>query len=159
MKHLLLISTFLLTSLIASAQKSVIPSTIAPFRILNVADSTYFTPVNLKKNKSTVLIYFAPDCDHCEQYTKAILSKINNFKNSQLVFITFARYEPTKAYVKKFKLDKYPNITVGTEGYTYTVQRFYRINTTPFTAIYNKSGQLVKTFAKDPKVEEVSALL
>jgi hypothetical protein len=143
MKHLLLISTFLLTSLIASAQKSVIPSTIAPFRILNVADSTYFTPVNL----------------NCEQYTKAILSKINNFKNSQLVFITFARYEPTKAYVKKFKLDKYPNITVGTEGYTYTVQRFYRINTTPFTAIYNKSGQLIKTFAKDPKVEEVSALL
>lgn len=159
MKRLLILTFFLLSATFVFAQQNVVPQTIAPFRILNVADSTYYTPADLKKNKPTVIIYFAPDCDHCDQFTKEILSKIKGFNNAQMVFITFAQYQATKNFVKKYNLNKHPNITVGTEGYTYTVQRFYKISTTPFTAVYNKNGQLVKTFAKNPKVEEVIALL
>lgn len=159
MKYLLLALFFFFTSGSVFAQKKAIPQEIPPYRILTVPDSTYQTPADLKKNRPVIVIYFAPDCDHCEQFAQSIIRKIKTLRDAQLIFITFAGYQSTKNFVKKFGLSKYPNITVGTEGYTYTVQRFYRVTITPFTAVYHKSGRLLKTFSKIPKVEDMTALL
>lgn len=159
MKYLFIAFFFLFGSMETFAQRNPVPQGIPPFRILSIADSTYLTPANLKKNKPVVIIYFAPDCDHCLKFTKAILSKIKTFRDAQLIFITFAGYRNTKDFVKKFGLAKYPNITVGTEGYTYTVQRFYKVSITPFTAVYDKQQRLLKTFPQIPNVEEITSLL
>ncbi|MGV8878573.1 MAG: TlpA family protein disulfide reductase [Sphingobacteriaceae bacterium] len=159
MKYLFIFLFFLFGSTETFAQRNPVQQGIPPFRILSVADSTYFTPVNLKKNKPVVVIYFAPDCDHCFKFTKAILGKIKTFRDAQLIFITFAGYKNTKDFVKKFGLAKYPNIIVGTEGYTYTVQRFYKVSTTPFTAVYDKSHLLLKLFPLVPNVSEITSLL
>ena len=47
---------------------------------------------------------------------------------------------------------------MGTEGYTYVVQRYYQVGTTPYIAIYDKKGKLSKTYTKPPeKIEELVA--
>jgi hypothetical protein len=60
-----------------------------------------------------------------------------------------------QTFYNDFNLKKYPNFTVGTEGYTYVVQRYYEVKTTPYIAIYGKDGKLVKHIDNSPKVDDV----
>ena len=102
------------------------------YRILKT-DSTWATPANLKRRR-TVLIYFSPDCPHCQHLTMQMREKIKQFGDAQIVMITWSNnydIRAIKSFVKEFNLTKYRNIIVGTEGYTYVVQKYYKIETTP----------------------------
>lgn len=78
----------------------------------------------------------------------------------QIVMITWSNnfdIRAIKTFYHDFDLKKYPNIIVGTEGYTYTVQKYFQIETTPYIAVYNRSGKMVKGFAKAPTIEDLLA--
>jgi thioredoxin-related protein len=155
MKKLLFFLGLIIAAGCSSAQNN-IPLTIPPYHILTT-DSVYRAPADLKKNKATMIIYFAPDCSHCQHLMYDMKPKMMAFKNIQVVMITFA--EPLKAsqvFYRDFNLKKYPNFTVGTEGYTYLVQKYYQVKTTPFIALYNKKGKLVKSYEKAPTVDSLA---
>jgi thioredoxin-related protein len=155
MKKLLFFFSLIAAAGCSRAQNN-IPLTIPPYHILTT-DSVYKTPANLKKNKATMIIYFAPDCSHCQHLMYDMKPKMMAFKNIQVVMITFA--EPLKAsqvFYRDFDLKKYPNFTVGTEGYTYLVQKYYQVKSTPFIALYDKKGKLVKSYEKAPTVDSLA---
>jgi len=103
-----------------------------------------------------MVIYFAPDCSHCRNLMSEMKPHMDAFKNVQVVMITFVlQLKAIQTFYKDFDLKNYPNFTVGTEGYTYLVQRYYEVKTTPYVAIYDKKGKLVKAFDKAPKVDEM----
>lgn len=139
---------------------------IPPYRILNT-DSTYITPANLKKNKPVIIVYFAPDCTHCQHFTNELKAALNKelkqhskpLHNTQIVMVTYAMLQSIQIFYKDFGLSKYPNIVVGTEGYTYLVQRYYEVKSTPYIAVYNKHGQLIQGFEKAPKIADLLAAL
>jgi thioredoxin-related protein len=138
-----------------NAQSFTPPAAIPPYKILTT-DSVYVTPANLKKNKATMIIYFSPDCIHCQHLMFEMKPYMKNFKRIQVVMITFA--QPLKAsqvFYRDYDLKKYPNWIVGTEGYTLLVQKFYHVATTPYIAIYDKIGKPVKYYEKPPRVEEL----
>lgn len=133
------------------------PATIPPYHILTT-DSVFETPANLKSNKAVMIIYFSPDCSHCQHLMYEMKPKMADFKNVQVVMITFA--EPLKAsqiFYRDFDLKKYPNFKVGTEGYTYVVQKFYQVRTTPYIALYDKNHKMVKYYDKAPKIDDLAA--
>ncbi len=132
---------------------------IPPFHILR-NDSTWFTPANLKKNRPVMIIYFSPDCSHCQHLMYEMKPKMKKFGDIQIVMVTFIEPSMLKAiqvFYRDFDLAKYPNITVGTEGHTYVVQKYYQVATTPYIAIYNRKGKLVKAFEKAPTINELIA--
>ncbi|MDB5016501.1 MAG: thiol-disulfide oxidoreductase [Mucilaginibacter sp.] len=132
------------------------PASIPPYHILTT-DSVYVTPANLKKNKPTMIIYFSPDCSHCLHMMHEMKPKMKDFKNIQVVMVTFVnQIEALRVFYRDFDLKKYPNFTVGTEGYTYVVQKYYQVKTTPYIALYDKTGKLVKTYEKAPKIEDLA---
>lgn len=136
---------------------------IPDYKILTT-DSTYTTQTALKKNKPVMVIYFLPDCSHCQHLAGEMKPKLAQFKNTQIVFITATRTEypylnMIRDFSKNYGLDKYPNITVGTEYPTYKVQQFYKLRSTPYVAIYDRTGTLLKTYEKVPKVDELLATL
>jgi len=133
------------------------PAYIPPYSILTT-DSVTITPANLKKNKGTMIIYFAPDCSHCQHLMFELKPHMKELKNMQVEMITFVQQiKAIQTFYRDFDLKKWPNWTVGTEGYTYKVQQFYHVATTPYIAIYDKNGKPVKYIAKDPKVEDILA--
>ncbi len=155
MKKLLFIFCMMIAAGCSRAQNS-IPLTIPPFHILTT-DSTYITPANLKKNKPVMIIYFAPDCSHCQHLMYEMKPMMSSLKNVQVVMITFVQQiKAIQVFARDFDLKKYPNFIVGTEGYTYVVQKFYNVRTTPFVALYNKNGTLVKSFDKAPEAKEIA---
>lgn len=135
--------TFLLIAS-ANAQLPGINNKIAPFKIQLTNGQTY-TSAQLAKGP-VVLIYFSPDCDHCVDFTEDMLKNYPAFANKQVVMVTFQDMNMLRPFVKKHKLSQYTNIKVGTEGTSYTVQRYYQIRSFPYIAIYDKAGNLVKTY-------------
>lgn len=157
MKKLILLFSLIIAAGCTRAQTNDTPgSPLPPYKILKT-DSTWATPANLKHRK-TVLIYFSPDCPHCQHLTMDMRGKIKRFGDAQIMMITWSNNYDIRAiknFVRDFDLKKYPNIQVGTEGYTYQLQKYFKIETTPYVAVYNSKGKLTKTFRKQPEVEDV----
>lgn len=132
---------------------------IPQFRILN-QDSVLLTNANLKKDKPVMFIYFSPDCSHCQRMMYEMKPYMKNFSGIQVVMVTFTQtnlLKLLKEFTRDFSLASYPNFMVGTEYPNYVVQRYYQVATTPYIAIYDKKGKLVKVFDKAPKMEDLVA--
>jgi thioredoxin-related protein len=165
MKHLLFVFLLALGSTTLKAQNSAAKG-IPPFRIFT-KDSTYLTPANLKKGKPVMIVYFAPDCTHCQHFTdelkmrmdKEAKKKEKTFSNTQIVMVTFTDLLNMKLFYIDFGLAKYHNIMMGTEGRTYVVLRYYNVKTTPYIAVYDKNGKLVQGFEKVPSLDTLAATI
>jgi len=160
MKKLLLFLALIVTASCSQAQTAKpnidkIPS----FRILN-QDSVYVTNANLKKDKAVMIIYFAPDCTHCQHMMYEMKPDMKKFSNVQVVMVTFIQTSYLKLlreFRRDYNLAAYPNFITGTEYPNYGVQRYFQVETTPYIAIYDRKGKLVKAFDKAPKTEELVA--
>jgi len=158
MKKLFLFFSLIIAFGCTSAQTQTFtpPSAMPQYHILNT-DSVYVTPANLKKNKATMIIYFAPDCSHCQHLMYELKPQMTAFKNVQVVMITFvAQLKAIQVFYRDFDLKKYPNFIVGTEYPTYKVQQYYQVHTTPYIALYDKSGKLMKAWEKAPSADELA---
>jgi thiol-disulfide isomerase/thioredoxin len=154
MKRALVMLTLLIAAACTRAQT--IPAIIAPYKILTTKD-VYSTPADLKKNAPVMLIYFAPDCGHCQKLISDMKPVMKDFKNVQVVMITFTDIRMVKTFQNDYGLTAWPNFTLGTEGYTYAVQKYYQLKHTPFIAIYNHKGKLVQSYEKPPEIKELVA--
>ena len=153
MKKLILFFCLIIAVGCSRAQE---PTAIPPYKILKT-DSTWATPANLKHHR-TLLIYFSPDCPHCQHLTNEMKKVMKQFGDTQILMITWSNnydIRAIKAFVKDYGLAKYPNITIGTEGYTYLVQKYFKIETTPYVAVYDSKSQLVQSFRKAPDIDDI----
>lgn len=73
----------------------------------------------------------------------------------QIIMISYLPYRDIKKFETDFGLTKYPNVKVGTEGYTFVVQKYYDIKNFPFLALFNKKGKPITTYATAPEIAEV----
>lgn len=128
------------------------------FKIMQTS-GVYLQKKDLPANKPLVLVYFSPNCDHCIVLMDQLFPKINEFNKATLLFVTFVNPQELIPFEKKYNTMSHPNIFVGSEGLAYTLKNFYRLEKTPFTALYNKQGKLVASYKKDTPVNEVIALL
>jgi thioredoxin-related protein len=157
MKKLFVLFCLIIAAGCSRAQENDSPgAALPPYRVLTT-DSNWVTPANLTA-KRTLLIYFAPDCPHCQHLTMDIKQKIKQFGDTQIMMVTWSNNYDIRAiknFVRDFGLKKYPNITVATEGYTYQMQKYFKIETTPYVAVYNNKGKLTKAFRKQPEADDV----
>jgi thiol-disulfide isomerase/thioredoxin len=132
---------------------------IAPYRIFTT-DSVFVTPANLPKGKPVMIIYFSPDCSHCQRMMYELKPKMKELSHIQVVMITWSANYDIRA-IREFKRDyglkNYPNFTIGSEGYTRLVQNYYNVQTTPFIAMYDSKGKFFKYISKVPKTEDILA--
>jgi protein-disulfide isomerase len=126
---------------------------IPVFKILT-QDSVYANNSILQNGKPVVFIYFSPDCSHCQRMMYELKPYMKDFAKTQVVMVTFiqpAYLKLLKEFRRDFSLNSYPNWVTGTEYPDYKLQRYYQVATTPFIAVYDKKGKLVKYFDKLPK--------
>lgn len=128
---------------------------IAPFKITLLNGKSY-TYKELKKNTPTVLIYFSPTCDHCKEFTKELIKQDKQLKDKQIVMVGYESIKEMKKFDSSFHITAKPNFKIGTEGYTFIVQKWYDVQRFPFVAMYNKKMELVKIVPFVTQPEDVS---
>ena len=129
---------------------------IAPFKI-RLTNGQGYTYQQLPQNKPVILIYFSPTCEHCKVFTEKMLKRIDEFKDVQLVMMSYEDIKEVKSFDDIYKLSNHQNIKVGSEGYTFIVQKYYNIQRFPFVAEYDKYGKLKKIIRGNVKPEEIAA--
>lgn len=157
MRPILILVTALLVSFSIKAQttKATVPpsdslapyqknKTIPPFKI-QAPDSSWFSKASLQPGKPTLLLYFSPDCGHCQLETEEVLSKMKDLNNLQIVMVTSRSFEDMAKFADHYKINRFPSIKIGTDP-SRMVTQFYAVKFTPFSALYDKKGQLVKVY-------------
>lgn len=128
---------------------------VPPFRMTQ-SNGKLFNATNLPYGKPILLIYFSPDCDHCQVMMKEWFKKADDFKKASVVMISFLPIDKMKTFEKDFKTNQYPNIIVGTEGFGFFVRNYYQIADMPFMALYDKNGNLISSHEKNIPLNELA---
>ena len=147
---------------IATAQ----PDTSAPYHKtpfipsfkIQMPDSAWFSKADLQKNKPVLILYFSPDCGHCQLETEELLSKMKELNNLQIVMITSRPFADMANFADHYKIKRFPAIKIGTDPARF-VTTFYDVKFTPFSALYDKNGKLVKVYESGIDMEELAGLV
>jgi len=162
MKPFVLFCTFLLTGVAIRAQSDTLlpyqQVPIIPAFNLQITDSTTFAKKDLPRKTPVVIIYFNPECGHCQAEAKELSANMDKFKK---VFFVFAASQPLDLiteFAEMYGLNTYRNIRMG-QDQKYFLSIFYKIRTTPFSALYDKKGKLVTVFREGMSVEALQKAL
>ena len=109
-------------------------------KLLLTDSTTIFTKNNLPKDKIVALIFFSPDCEHCQHTAQELVKKMDSLQDIVMIWNgpSYSPLSDTKAFYEKYQLNNYPTIIMGKEM-AYFMPIFYRIEITPYVAIY-KNG-------------------
>ncbi len=139
---------------VASHQKN---TTIPPFSI-QTPDSSWFNKAGLHPKKPTLILYFSPDCGHCQLETEEVLSKMKQLNDLQIVMITSRPFEDMSTFAAHYKISRFPAIKIGTDP-SRMVTQYYEVKFTPFSALYDRKGRLIKVYEKGIDMDELIGLV
>lgn len=140
--------------LLSFAGNKVFGQTLPDFK-LKLMDGSTLSTSQLSHKEPVLLIYFAPDCEHCRTLMKELLPQINAFKNVQILMPTFESPDDVRWFINHFQTNKYPNIKVGIEEPVFFLKNYYKLEHTPFTALFNKNGKLMVSYKEYTPVSEL----
>jgi thioredoxin-related protein len=149
--RLILLTGFLLIQTIVFAQAGKLP----PFRMVQ-ANGKVFKAEDLPMGKPIIIIYFSPDCDHCNQLMKDFIKREANFKKASIAMVTYLPLDDVRKFVEKYKLSKHQNMYVGSEGSTLFLKNYYQLIQMPFIALYTKNGELVRSYTNEDALADLS---
>jgi thiol-disulfide isomerase/thioredoxin len=127
-------------------------------KLLLTDSSTIFTKADFPKDKTVVIIFFSPDCEHCQHTVKEMIPKMDSLSNLFMVWNgpSYLPLEQVKEFYTHYHLSDYSNIVMGKEM-SYFMPLHYRIEITPYAAVY-KNGKFFTEFRKGIELEDLIAI-
>lgn len=153
MRKLFLPVILIITSFTLSAQQKV------PAFRMALSNGKSFHASSLPQGKPIIVIYFSPECDHCQVLMKEWFKRSGDFRKASVAMITFLPLSNVALFEKEFKTKQHGNIFTGTEGTGFFVRNYYKVLDMPFVALHDKNGNLVSTYSKDIPLNTLAAKL
>lgn len=127
---------------------------IPAFNITLVPDSSLYSNKNLRKNSPFMLMFFSPDCDHCQVQIKELLTVKEELKNVQILMISALPFKYAKEFYYTYGLNKITNIKLGNDR-DHNLNSIFKIKTFPSLYLYDKNGSLLKAFVGNVKMPSI----
>lgn len=158
----LLLGLMYMCTLNAQKQKDTLPpylknQTIPDFKIAQTND-TLFEKKNLPEKTPLILIYFDPECSHCQMFTKDLTDSFSLVNKACIVMACNKNVELIRKFQQDFKLKDFENIVIGKEV-KYFLPSYYQMKIIPFVAVYNKYGKLVDVFRHGISIKRLNEIL
>jgi peroxiredoxin len=161
MKQLAFLFSFFVCFFAASAQKDTLPPykqvPVIPAFTMQLTDSSTFRKKDIPK-KMVVMIYFNPECGHCQQEAQELVKNMDRFRKVFFVMAAYSNLEQIRDFSTTYGLDKFSNVKIGRDS-QYFIPVFYQVKTTPFSAVYDKKGNLVKAFPDGMSIGDLEKAL
>jgi hypothetical protein len=116
-----------------------------PFTLLLTDSTTRLNSTDIPSGNPIIVIGFSPTCTHCGKETDDIVKNIAQFKDTRIYFVTPYPFNEMKGFYRYFKLDRYPNVTMGRDSSDYFMT-YFKASTIPFTAIFDSKKRLKQAF-------------
>jgi thioredoxin-related protein len=132
-------------------------STIIDFTI-TLTDSTDFTKSMIPAGRPVVIVYFSPDCSHCQLTAHEFEEKKTAFSNVFFIWVSYLAMDKIKTFADEYHMTGKENIRIGRDA-NYTIPGYYKVKYTPFIAVYNTAGILLQTYDGGTEPETILNLL
>lgn len=96
-------------------------------------------------NQPTVVMFFSPDCDHCEEELEKIQQERQNMKTINFIMISNRPLSLLKPFYKKHKLSNFKNINIYSDP-SNLIARYYGIGSYPSMVIYDAQHRFTKRY-------------
>lgn len=123
------------------------------FEYQNINDGL-FTNANLKENTPLLFVYYNSECDFCNEEAKMIKESLAEFKNTQILFISFEKNEKIKQFAKNHQLDTYDNVTFLCDSKA-TFATTFDVKSLPCLVLYDKDKNLIEKIKGQIKGENL----
>jgi len=127
---------------------------LPPFDMLLMDSTTVLKAQEIPTGKPIVLLFFRPDCTHCQQETQTLLDHIDSLENVRFYFLATAPLEDIREFYAHFHLDKYKNVTVGRD-HEHSFYQAFRPSNVPYTAIYDGNKRLVRIYSEEVGIDKI----
>jgi thiol-disulfide isomerase/thioredoxin len=151
--HSLFLISFVFAAIVFSSKIGVAQS--LPSFTMKLTNGKLFSAKDLSHEKPVIIIYFSPDCEHCQTLMNVFFKKIRDFNKAQIVMVTFKPVDEVVDFEKSYQTNKYPNIKVGIEIPVFFFRNYYKLENTPFTALYGKHGKFIISYKKETPVDDL----
>lgn len=129
-------------------------ATLPPFDVLLIDSTTLLNSKQIPTGNPIVLMYFSPECEHCQKETKEIIHNIDRLKDVRLFFVTPLSHTELVTFYKHYQLSHYKNIVAATD-YNYSFYNAFKPTDVPYWAIYNDRKELVRTIKGEVPMTEL----
>ena len=118
---------------------------LPPFSMLLMDSTTLLKAQDIPDGRPIVLLFFRPDCPHCQEETRDILAHIDSFQNVQFYMLALEPLRDIREFNLKYHIAQYRNFTIGKDQERSFLHTF-RPATVPYIAIYDGNKKLVKIY-------------
>jgi thioredoxin-related protein len=154
--------TFLFLLLFASGFTQQVDSSKVPYLVdkkipffkMLLTDSSVFYKSDIKKKKATVIVYFSPECEHCQLFTQQLTKRIKEFGKTQWIMISPLPFKEVKDFYNKYDISNYSSIKMGFDS-LFFFGSYFQAHYIPFIAAYNKKGELIRGWEGGTTVDEI----
>jgi hypothetical protein len=124
------------------------------FNLQMIDSTTIMSSSEIPAGHPFVLVYFSPDCSHCQEVTSEILSKMESLKQLKFYFITIDPFDRLRVFNDYYKIKLYPIIVLGRD-YSFAFVNELRPSGTPCIFIYDSKKRLKAFYNGGATVSEI----
>lgn len=127
-------------------------------KLMLMDSTTILNTRDIPTGKPSLLIFFSPDCEHCQSETRDLLKKMDSLKKVNLYFITIDSLQRMKVFNGYFGLHKYPNVIVARD-YTYSFASHFPKVVPPYTVLYDKYKRARVVMSGEAEASKIISLV
>lgn len=127
-----------------------------PAMVITLVDGEQVYTKNL--SGKTMLIFFQPDCDHCQREAKQIHDHLQAFGEYEMYFISTAELDQLEQFSKDYHLADRPSVHFAHTELDYIVNSIGSISL-PSVFIYSAQGKLMKQFNGEVDISRILEVL
>jgi thiol-disulfide isomerase/thioredoxin len=127
--------------------------TIPEFSFLTLSKET-FSKKKLTKGAYKLFVYFNSECNYCQSEAAQISKKLTQFKDTQLIFVSFEPIEGIKEFAKTYNLLNKKNV-IFLQDKKMIFEELFDAKRIPFMLLYSKDNQLIEKFKGATKIENI----
>ncbi len=113
-----------------------------------------FTNANLMEKTPLMFVYYNSECEFCNEEAKMIKENLAEFKNTQILFISFEKNEKIKQFANNHQLDTYDNVTFLCDSKA-TFATTFDVKSLPCLVLYDKDKNLIEKIKGQIKGENL----
>lgn len=117
-----------------------------------------FSQDMLQKGVSTLVLYFDPDCDHCQLEASWIAENLEKFKPYNVMWVSWGELEAIDEFQKKY-FPKQPAYMFFMKDMDYAFDKYFGYSEVPSIYVYNRKWQRIASFKNETAPETLLNLL
>jgi len=132
--------------------------TLPSFNVLLADSTTNLNMGQVVKGSPIVLLYFSPDCEHCQKETEEILHHMDALKNARFYFVTNDPFDRLKIFNYHYKLEQYSAIVLGRDDQFFLLRHFKGVFP-PYVVVYDKDKRQRAAWQGDTPIDTIISVV